>query len=210
MVRKHDNLQLIFRIKQDFLLSALILLYQRVAEIDVKKPENIEVKKHIIIQDLFRIPKFLFGALFIIGGSAVGILFEKVEAFMMIPIGIALFAHSAGLELDFENQKYQQYTSLFGKKKGEWRSLASYTALIILRKDGKTNLSTTRATISSTLRYHEYQVFLTDQSHRKRLYLKHFDTADQAKKYTSDFMEKTGIPLERFNPVISEETRNRR
>jgi hypothetical protein len=168
------------------------------------------VKKQIIIQDLFRIPKYLFGVLFIIGGFAAGILQEKNEVFLMIPIGIALLAHSSGLELDFENQKYRQYNSFFGKKRGGWLSLASYSALIILRKDGKTNLSTTRATISSTLRYNEYQVFLTDQSHRKRLYLKHFDTEELARKYALSFMEKTGIPLERYNPVISEETRNRR
>jgi hypothetical protein len=165
--------------------------------------------KTTIHQDIFNIPKFIFGILFIVCGLLGGY-FHKTELVVFIPIGISLLAHSAGLELDFENQKYLQYTSLFGKKKGEWRSLASYTALIILRKDGKTNLSTTRSTISSTLRYHEYQVFLTDQSHRKRLYLKHFDTAEQARKFAVDFMEKTGIPLERFNPVISEQTRSKR
>lgn len=168
------------------------------------------MKKQIIIQDLFRIPKFIFGALFIIGGFGVGILKEQTEIFLMIPIGVALLAHSAGLELDFENQKYRQYSSFFGKKKGEWFSLESYSALIILRKDGKTSLSTTRATISSTLRYNEYQVFLTDQTHRKRLYLKHFDTHEQARKFALDFMEKTEIQLERFDPVISQQTRNRR
>jgi len=165
--------------------------------------------KTLIVQDIFKIPKLIFGILFILAGI-VSIYFHQYGNLVVVPIGLLMLTHSSGLELDFESGKYRVFTKFFGKKKGEWRSLASYTALIILRKDGKTNLVATRSTFSSTLRYHEYQVFLTDQSHRKRLYLKHFDTADQAKKYTSDFMEKTGIPLERFNPVISEETRNRR
>lgn len=121
-----------------------------------------------------------------------------------------MLTHSSGLELDFESGKYRVFTKFFRHKKGEWRSLAYYSAVIVLRKEGKTSFATIRSTLSSTIRYHEYQVFLTDQSHRKRLYLKHFDTADQARKFALDFMEKTGIPLERFNPVISEQTRNRR
>jgi hypothetical protein len=156
-----------------------------------------------------RIPKLIFGIIFVFAGFVFAF-YELFQFLFFPPMGVLLISHNTGIELDFENQKYRQFTAFFGWKRGEWRSLASYTALIILRKDGKTNLSTTRSTISSTLRYHEYQVFLTDQSHRKRLYLKHFDTDDLAQKYALDFMEKTGIPLERFNPLISEQTRSRR
>lgn len=190
-------------------MSAFILLYQRVAEIDVKK-HNIDVKKQIIIQDIFHIPKLIFGALFIIGGFAIGLLHEKIEVFLAIPVGIALLAHSTSLELDFENQKYRQCTSFFGKKKGDWFSLETYKAVIILQKDGKTSVVSTNMLAASTISLREHQVFLTDQTHRKRLYLKHFDTHEQARKFAIDFMEKTGIPLERFNPVISQQTRNRR
>lgn len=156
-----------------------------------------------------RIPKLIFGILFVFAGL-IFTYFELYQFLFFTPLGVILLSHNSGLELDFENQKYRQYSSFFGKKKGEWLSLASYTALIILRKDGKTNLVATRSTFSSTLRYNEYQVFLTDHTHRKRLYLKHFDTHEQARKFALDFMEKTGIPLERFDPVISQQTRNRR
>jgi hypothetical protein len=156
-----------------------------------------------------RIPKLIFGILFVFAGL-IFTYFELYQFLFFTPLGVILLSHNSGLELDFENQKYRQYSSFFGKKKGEWLSLASYTALIILRKDGKTNLVATRSTFSSTLRYNEYQVFFTDLTHRKRLYLKHFDTHEQAKIFALDFMEKTGIPLERFDPVISQQTRNRR
>lgn len=167
------------------------------------------LKTQIIIQDIFRIPKYIFGTLLLIGGLYAGF-FHKAEFYVIAPIGLLLLVHTSGLELDFESGKYRLFTKFFDCKKGEWLSLASYTALIILRKDGKTNLVATRSTFSSTLRYNEYQVFLTDQTHRKRLYLKHFDTAEQAKKFALDFMEKTDIPLEKYNPVISEQTRMRR
>jgi hypothetical protein len=156
-----------------------------------------------------RIPKLIFGILFVFAGM-IFTYFELYQFLFFTPLGVILLSHNNGRELDFENQKYRQYHSFFGKKRGDWLSLASYSTLIILRKDGKTNLSTTRSTISSSLRHNEYQVFLTDSSHRKRLYLKHFDTPEQARKYALGFMEKTGIPLEKYNPLISTETRNRR
>jgi hypothetical protein len=43
--------------------------------------------------------------------------FKQYENMLVIPVGLSLLAHSAGLELDFENQKYRQYYSFFGKKK---------------------------------------------------------------------------------------------
>ncbi len=164
---------------------------------------------HILIQDVFKLPKLIFGILFIFGGIIAGF-FHKAELYFIVPIGVLMLGHTSGLELDFESRKYRLFTKFFGRKKGEWRSLASYTALIVLQKDGKTAIASTNMLASTTISLREYQVFLTDQSHRKRLYLKHFDTAEQARKFALDFMEKTRIPLERFNPVISEQTRNRR
>jgi hypothetical protein len=165
--------------------------------------------KSLIVQDIFKIPKLIFGILFIVAGIA-SAFFKQYENMLVIPVGLSLLAHSAGLELDFENQKYRQYYSFFGKKKGDWFSLETYKAVIILQKEGKTSVVSTNMLASSTISLREHQVFLTDQTHRKRLYLKHFDTHEQARKFALEFMEKTGIPLERFDPVISQQTRNRR
>ncbi len=167
------------------------------------------MKTIILNQDAFKKPKWIFGSLAIgfgILASLEGVSYLSV----LIPIGVFLFLVSSGLEIDTANMRYRYYKSFVNLRRGQWKSFASYSASTILKKQGAKVRPGPKLAYEHRMILEEHQVFLTDQSHRKRLYLKHFDTAEQARKYALGFKEKTGIPLERFNPVISEQTRNRR
>jgi hypothetical protein len=163
----------------------------------------------IISQDAFRKPKWIFGGLILI--FALSNIIQGYYTFIPLALlGTSLLLMSSGLEIDLEHKRYRLFKSIARRRSGEWQPFRDYTTIIILSKQGSKFRLGPKLAYEHETKMLEYQVFLTDQNHRKRLYLKHFDTEEQARKYALSFMEKTGIPLERYNPVISEETRNRR
>src|SRR5690606_2243141 len=98
------------------------------------------------------------------------------------------------LEIDLQKGAYRIFRSFLNRKSGNWKPLSSFEAQIILKKDGGINLVGPRPGFGTYISKVEYQVFLTDQTHRKRLYLAHFDSWGEAADYAKGFKQKTGIP----------------
>lgn len=155
-------------------------------------------------------PKRIFGVLFFFGAVAAGVLENYVLAPVFMGISVVALALVSGLELDFEKLLYRDYTRIFYAWYSDPKSLKAYSAIVVLRKDGKQTLGTTNMRFASEISVYEYQVFLTDKNHRKRLYLAHFDTRDSADSYANRISEQIGFPYVAYSPVISEDTLRRR
>ncbi len=105
---------------------------------------------------------------------------------------------------------YRNYKSIAGKRRGEWKSLSGYTAIIILVKQGTKTRPGQNLAIQHSQKTEEHQIYFTDKNHRLRLYIKDFPDGEKARQFATDISNKTGLPVERFNPVVSTSSRNRR
>lgn len=163
----------------------------------------------VINQDAFRKPKWIFGIallFFGIGYTASGNFFFSP----LILLGIILFLLGSGIEIDTNQMRYRTYKSIAGKRRGEWKSFSGYTAIIILVKRGTKTRPGQNLAIQHSQKTEEHQIYFTDKSHRLRLYIKDFPESEKARQFATDISNKTGLPVERFHPVVSTSSRNRR
>lgn len=114
-----------------------------------------------------------------------------------------------GVEIDTENNQYRNYRSFLGFKTGKWKPLKSYCAIIILaRKEGRGIWGFSMA-FSYRQVNKNFDVFLTNSIHRSRLYLETFDDKNKALEFAYKIEEDTQLPVEIYNPQISQATRDR-
>lgn len=163
----------------------------------------------VISQDAFRKPKWIFGIallFFGIGYTSSGNYFFSP----LILLGTILFLLGSGIEIDTNQMRYRTYKSIAGKRRGEWKSLSAYSAIVVLVKRGTKTRPGQNLAIQHSQKTEEHQIYFTDKSHRLRLYIKDFPEGDKAQQYAAEIANKTGLPVERFNPVVSTSSRNRR
>jgi len=158
--------------------------------------------------DSFRTPKYLFG----LGLLLLGILAiqnEIIVGLILLSLSLLLFAFTSGLEINTENKSYRHYKSTFGLKRGEWKPLSKYTAQIILKKTGKRKVLGPSLARELSFSSSEYELYLTDSTHRLRFFIKSFEYPDSARIYARKLFQELNIPLEKYSPKISDKTRAR-
>lgn len=172
--------------------------------------ENYHLLNNIVIsQDAFRKPKWIFDTLALL----FGLMYTSSGNYYFAPlilIGVVVFLLGSGLEIDPNQMRYREYKSLAWKRRGTWKSLSAYAAIIILVKLGTKTRPGPNLAIQHSLKTEEYQIYFTDKNHRLRLYITDFPEGDKAQQYAAEIANKTGLPVERFNPVVSTSSRNRR
>lgn len=149
---------------------------------------------------------FLLGLLNMLStGSIIGILFFSLT---LLPILYVLVSKN-GMDLSIKENYYKEFISFFGIKTGKWKTAYGLTDVAILTVN-KThtigNFTTPNVKISDA----ETGVYLLTPSHRKRKLIstcKSFEKADVLAKEIAQKMEKS---YKKFNPQISQQTRNRR
>jgi len=158
-------------------------------------------------QDPFRPPKFVLGFVLLLFGVLI-IIHEPIFGLILISLSLLLLT-SYGLEIDSEKKTFRLYKSTFGLKRGGWHPLSTYTAQIILKKTGKRKVLGPHLAFEMNFSSSVYELYLTDSTHRSRLYIKSFDDADSAKVYAQKLVKTLNLPLENYSPKISEKTRER-
>jgi len=123
---------------------------------------------------------------------------------------IALMTLKVGIEIDQEKERYRFFKSFFGYPSGKWMSLEKYKVLVVLKKNLKSQVLSPK--LVSALNYKQvvFEVNLTTESHRAKIRLKRFRSADAAMKFAKKLNVDLGFPLENYNPVISDKTKQRR
>lgn len=151
------------------------------------------------------------------GTALVTSLFGILTFTSVLPVSIVLFSitifcvlYKRGIEIDPASNQYRFYKRIFNFRSGSWKDLSQYTALIILTKKGTVSVSSVATVLRQThFKVTETQVYLTNAAHRKRMLLNTFSNKEDATAFANEVSTCINRPLEKYNPAISQATRNR-
>ena len=120
---------------------------------------------------------------------------------MVLPI--IILSSSNGLEIDIQNNQYRDYKKLFGKKRGEWKSLEKFTDIVIQSKSGSKSVLGMRLTAELKIKMVIHSVYLMDENHMKKIFLRSLPSYEDAKKFAADIAMESNFPIASFNPISS-------
>lgn len=142
----------------------------------------------------------------VIGGViliAFGILGSLENAYASIPfllIGIYLSFTYGGIEIDNTKKRFRDYALYFGIPIGsKWKDLDKYPDLCVLKtRESSTTYSRTNNSVSYKESY--YDVFMLTNNHRAKIFLKRFDTKEEAFKKARELESILTKELKVYNP----------
>ena len=164
---------------------------------------------------------FNFGIAPIILGVALMFMGTIMILYMMILtilIGLGIFLTGAmlstsrsGVQVDFTNELYREYTTFLFFKMGKWKPLNYYPYVTVL-KANKSNRASDITGLNRTVTTKENLGFyLLNKTHRKRVLVARVGNDMKiAKKKAQEFAERSDKELVKFNPkVVSRRRRSR-
>jgi hypothetical protein len=160
------------------------------------------------IRFFFPLPIIAVGIIAVIGGivSAFSI---PIMGIGMVIVGGFLCGSTYGSQIDFQNKKYREYTSYYGIKTGEWKSLDKLPYISILgSRSGFTVYSQSNRSTTDMDDY--FDVCLLSNNHRIKFVVQKYESKDQATQLAETFAVKLDIPITKYSPAISEKTQSRR
>lgn len=123
--------------------------------------------------------------------------------------GSFLSLSSYGSEIDTKNQKFREYGSMFGVKRGKWENLSAMPFIGVFKsKSGY--LIYSRTSMSTTDFDNHYEVCLMTASHRKRIVVQKFKTKNDALNFAHFLENRIDSKLMEYNPRQGEHTKHRR
>ena len=163
---------------------------------------------------------FNFGVIPIIFGVAlmgIGIAMIFSLHIIAIAIGIAVFlagsmlsTSKSGVEIDYTNELYREYSTFLFFKIGKWKSLNYFPYLTVLRAN-KANKASDVTGLNRTVEIKEQLgVYFLNGTHRKKLLIKRTGkNREVAKKEAEILVKKTGKELVKFSPKTISRRRGR-
>jgi hypothetical protein len=156
----------------------------------------------------FAFPIIIGGVVLTIIGLISAIENPLIGLFLVI-IGSFFWSGSYGFQINPETDKFREYGSFYGIRSGKWKPLNSTPFISILR--GKSGTRIHSMSNRSTADINEFhQVCLLSETHRTRYTVKKFKSKEQALEYAESLSSQLNKPIVKFNPVVSQRTRNRR
>ena len=152
--------------------------------------------------------------------STIGLLFLTIflPSFILVflPLGILISAVGAffwsstyGFQLDTTTNNFREYGSVYGIKRGEWKSLDKYPFITVLKSRMGATLYT-RNHSSITLIEDAYEITLLSSTHRTKVVVQKFKKIETAKINAEKFASEFDKEIVKFNPQVSEATMKRR
>lgn len=127
----------------------------------------------------------------------------------LLLFGVFLWSSRYGVQIDFKKGEYRDYGSMYGIKRGEWKTLNKMRNVCIL-KGRSGHMMYSRANQSTSVIDDRYEVCLLNENHRRKFVVKKIEDIGQAQKFASLLAAKMGSSVVKYNPIVSEKTRNRR
>lgn len=127
-----------------------------------------------------------------------------------IIITIILFTLEVGVEINFQDRKYRYYVAILGFVNGRWKSIDCFKAIILLRKDIRGQLVSPKLVTDFNYKHIVFDVNLCSASHRTKFSLKNYRSIDDAMNQAKLLSEKLELPLEKYSPILSNQTKMRR
>lgn len=156
----------------------------------------------------FAIPIVITGAVIALAGLLIAMISWVIGSIIFI-LGGLMFTATYGFQLDARNDRFREYTSIFGIKRGAWLGLSSYPDVAVLsEKKGNTVRSLSNRSTSTAEAM--FTVHLLTPTHRTRVPVKSFKDPAEAKDFAHRLASSLRKEFTRFSPKISEATRRRR
>ena len=153
-------------------------------------------------------PIVIVGFVMILGGIL------SITENIYLGIGMAILGgfislSGYGTQIDKSINKYREYSSLYGVKRGEWKSLDKYPFLSVL--PSRTGMKIYSRTNQSTTNIDDsFDICFLSENHRGKIVIQKLSTKDEAIAYAEALSDDLNIPLTKYNPVISDKTKSRR
>ena len=156
----------------------------------------------------FATPIIIAGVVISIAGFAATI--ETPLLGVVLALGsMFLWTSSYGIEIDIQQNRFREYGSMYGIKKGEWKSLDKVPFITVLR--GRTGMTVySRSNRATSDIDDRYEVYLLNQSHRAKILVQRFDSKKQALTYAEKLAVKLEKKIVQYSPAVSEKTQSRR
>jgi len=156
----------------------------------------------------FPIHILLVGGVFIIAGLA-SLITTPFLGVGLIIAGIFVLSSSYGSQIDTESKKFREYGSMFGVKRGEWKPLEKMPYISVLK--GRTGMRVYSSSNRSTSAINDrYEVYLLNESHRKKCLIQKFEDTKHARKFAEELASRINVSLVQYSPVVSQKSRSRR
>ena len=122
----------------------------------------------------------------------------------LVSIILFLFMYTATTGLIIEiGVKIKFYMSALGIKQGSWRKYKGFSCLVLktsMKKRDNTLMNQYGHGVSVTEKFQSTELYLMDNSHRKKILCGSFDTYSEAKAFAKDVSLLIGYPIEKFSP----------
>ncbi len=162
-----------------------------------------------IFNQTMRILFGIFCLLLLLGDLALNPVAILVS-FVFFPICIYILTAYHGTDLSFTDFAVRPYTSSYGVKKGKWESTNLLPDISVLANSAGVVMSNMYAGGHTVLKTKIYQVVLLSANHRKKVIVCEKTDPDQAFEVAKMLAEKMNKKIVEFNPVISQQTMDRR
>lgn len=113
---------------------------------------------------------------------------------------VIILANRKGLQIDVVQNRYREYHKIFRRIKGDWKSLEPYKKIVVLSRAASKTATGTLMTSDIKIKGSIHIVYLIDESHLKKLYLKSFDHLDQANNFAKEIAGNINFPIIEFIP----------
>lgn len=156
----------------------------------------------------FPLPVIIIGTLI----SFIGLIsLIKITIFgiLLIPMLLLFITSTYGIDIDYKNKLYREYESYLGFKRGNWKNLDELSFITVL-KSRKGMAFYSQSNRRTSLMDDNFEVYLLNETHRRKILIQKFDNKELAKKYTVKISPLIDKEIVQFNPVVSKKTRNRR
>lgn len=152
--------------------------------------------------------KFVGQIAFVVGVLA--IFLAPLTGFFFAAVGAYVGFSKSGVLLNPEAGTYQDYVSVFGLRFGKHKSYSEYPFLSVMRNKitSKAFSITNRNTATGSDLF--YDVYLLNQSHRKRVLVRRYSNLHDAKTSAQDLGKQLSKDIVMYSPVVSAATRSRR
>ncbi len=137
------------------------------------KPKEIQIKKGVWANTFF-----LFVACFLIINGLLR-LKDNLDFCYLILLGGLITIPKQGIQLDFLQNRFQEYVSIFGLKLGTWNTLTEFTCVSIIKVKRRFSIFQFAGNMPTNMevnisKYSNFNVVLLSKKHRHKFVLKEF------------------------------------
>ena len=152
----------------------------------------------------------LIGLYFLLNTIYMGLIPFALVALVMFLLGYFIAITPHGILIDIKQNKYKNYTSIFGYKQGNWKSLKNYPFITIIQNKVSTYAfsSSNRSAVTSENIY--FDICLLDKTHQYKLLIKRLKDKIQALDDIKELAKELQVEVTRYKPILSQLSQKRK